>query len=96
MRLTCIQQDVGDGLFAAQGPDELMVTRTSAAQIGSCARTISHLPSSTDHRDLVRFEHSRDERYISVINKLGKMADEAAEAASRGKQSGRKRKRHGA
>ena len=92
MGLTCIQQNIGDGLFKAKGPDELMVTRTSAAQIGSLVRTINHLPSDTDHRDLVRFEHSHDERYMSVINQLGRMADEAAEAASRAEQSRGERK----
>ena len=90
--LTCVQQNDGDGNFAATGPDELMVTRTSAAQIGSLVRTINHLPSDTNHRDLVRFEHPHDERYMPVIDQLRRMADEAAEAASRAEQSRGERK----
>ena len=69
-----------------------MVTRTSAAQIGSLVRNIDHLPSGTDHRDLVRFEHSHDERYISVIEKLKRMADEAAEKASQARRPDGERK----
>lgn len=61
-----------------RGPKELMVTKTSAERIGHLARDIDHLPSNTDHRGLVRFEHSQDNRYRSVVEKLKRMAAEAA------------------
>ena len=63
------------------GPNELMVTRTSAERVGHLCRDIDHLPSHADHRGLVRFEHSYEERYRSTIEKLAKMTREAAARA---------------
>jgi hypothetical protein len=60
-----------------RGPRELMVTRISAERIGHLARDIEHLPSQSDHRGLVRFEHSGEGRYVSVIEKLKAMAAKA-------------------
>lgn len=57
-----------------KGPRELMFTRFSAERIGLLARDIEHLPSQSDHRGLVRFEHSENGRYVSVIEKLKAMA----------------------
>ncbi|KAK5111066.1 hypothetical protein LTR85_012285 [Meristemomyces frigidus] len=67
-----------DGKFAIKGRKALMVTKTSAERIGHLARDIDHLPSNTDHRALVRFEHSQDNRYRSVVEKLKNIAAEAA------------------
>jgi hypothetical protein len=72
-----------------RGPKELMVTRTSAERIGHLARDIEHLPCQSDHRGLVRFEHSGDGRYVSVIEKLKAMATEAPIALQSRSQFGR-------
>lgn len=47
-----------------------MVTRNSAERISDRIRDIDHLPSGTDHRGLVRFEHSHGTRYVSLIEKI--------------------------
>lgn len=39
------------------GPKEFMVTKSSAERISEYVRDIDHLPSHSDHRGLVRFEH---------------------------------------
>lgn len=65
-----------------------MVTKMSAERIGQNIRNIEHLSSDTDHRGLVRFEHSLDGRYISVIEKLKDMAKDAPEALQLRAQSG--------
>jgi tetratricopeptide (TPR) repeat protein len=57
-----------------------MVTKMSAERIGHLVRNIDHLPLRTDHRGLVRFEHSQDLNYMSVIEKLKEMAVEAPKA----------------
>jgi hypothetical protein len=46
------------------------------------------LPSQTDHRGLVRFEHSREVRYRSTIGKLRRMASEAPQALQTRARSG--------
>nr|POF14119.1 nephrocystin-3 [Quercus suber] len=66
------------GRFAMNGPQEYMVSKTSAERIGHLTRNIDHLPSDTDHRGLIRFEHAQDYRYRSVVDKLAKMSVEAA------------------
>jgi hypothetical protein len=58
-----------------KGPLEVIVTKTSTRSIES-ARHVEYSFSNSDHWNLVRFEHSQDERYISFIKKLGKMAEE--------------------
>ncbi|KAK6428170.1 hypothetical protein LTR95_015688, partial [Oleoguttula sp. CCFEE 5521] len=80
--------DRGGGHFEATGPKEFMVTKMSAERIGHFVRTIDHLPLSTNHRGLVRFEHSQDARYISVIGKLKGMAAEAPVALQLRARSG--------
>lgn len=65
-----------------------MVTKMSAERIGHSVRNIEHLSSDADHRSLVRFEHSSDQRYISMIEKLKGMAAEAPEALQSRAQSG--------
>jgi hypothetical protein len=72
-----MQQALGDGRFETNGPREFMVTDTSAERIGRLVRDMEHLPSQTDHRGLVRFEHARDVRYRSTVGKLRRMAAEA-------------------
>jgi len=62
------------------GPKVLMVTKASAERIGHLSRDIEHLPSHTDHRGLVRFDHSTDSRYLSVIGKLKEMVVEASQS----------------
>ena len=57
-----------------------MVTKTSAERIGRLVRDIDHLPLRTDHRGLVRFEHSQDPGYVSIIEKIKEMAAEAPRA----------------
>lgn len=52
----------------------------SAERIGHLVRNIDHLQLSTDHRGLVRFEHPRDPKYMSVIEKVKEMAAEAPQA----------------
>lgn len=64
------------------GPKELMVTKASAERVGHLSRDIDHLPSNSDHRGLVRFEHSQDARYRSTVRKLAKLASEAASRAT--------------
>lgn len=46
-----------------------MVSKMSAEQMGHFVRNIDHLSSETDHRGLVRFEHSFHRRYMSLIEK---------------------------
>ena len=65
-----------------------MVTKMSAERIGHNVRNIEHLSSDTDHRSLVRFEHSLDGRYISMIEKLKDMVEEAPQALQSRAQSG--------
>ena len=71
---------MGDGNFVTEGPRELMVTKTCAERIGHLVRDLDHLPLRTDHRSLVRFEHSQDPGYVSIIEKLKEMATEAPRA----------------
>jgi hypothetical protein len=65
-----------------------MVTKMSAERIGHYVRSIEHLSSDTDHRGLVRFEHSLDGRYVSMIEKLKEMAAEAPRALQSRARSG--------
>jgi hypothetical protein len=65
-----------------------MVTKMSAERIGHNVRNIEHFSSDTDHRSLVRFEHSLDRRYISMIEKLKDMAKEAPQALQSRAHSG--------
>lgn len=70
-----------------------MVTKNSAERISNYVRDIDHLPSASDHRGLVRFDHSRDDRYVSVIETIKEIAARASQALpgssrSRGLQSG--------
>lgn len=57
-----------------------MVTQVSAERIGHLIRNIDHLPSNANHRDLVRFDHPQDDRYVSMIEKLKEMAAKAPSA----------------
>jgi hypothetical protein len=86
--LTAMRQDTGSGHFSTDGPRELMVTKTSAERIGHLVRNIEHLSSDTDHRGLVRFEHSMDRRYMSMVEKLKEMAVEAPGALQSRARSG--------
>lgn len=61
------------------GPKEFMVTKGSAERISNHIRDIDHLPSEADHRGLVRFEHPRDPKYMSVIDKIKSMAAQASQ-----------------
>ena len=70
------------------GPKELMVSKMSAERIGHFVRNIDHLSSDTDHRGLVRFEHSKDRRYESMVEKLKEMAAEAPRALQSRARSG--------
>ena len=70
------------------GPRELMVTKMSAERIGYHVRNIEHLSSDTNHRGLVRFEHSLDGRYVSMVEKLKEMTAEAPQALESRAQSG--------
>jgi hypothetical protein len=65
-----------------------MVTKMSAERIGHHVRNIEHLSSDTDHRGLVRFGHSLDGRYVSMVEKLKEMAAEAPLALQSRAQSG--------
>lgn len=58
-------------------PKEFMVTRSSAERISEHVRYVDHLPSDSDHRDLVRFEHRQDGRYLLVIEKIRAIATHA-------------------
>ena len=71
-----------------EGPRELMVTKMSAERIGHLVRNIDHLSSDTDHRGLVRFDHSLDGRYVSMVEKLKEMAAEAPQALESRARSG--------
>lgn len=64
------------------GSKTLMVNKTSAERIGHIARDIEHLPSHSDHRGLVRFDHSQDDRYISLIEKFRGMVQRAQNTVS--------------
>jgi len=75
-----MRQDPSGSYSVTDKPRELMVTKLSAERIGHHVRNIEHLSSNTDHRGLVRFEHSLDGRYVSVIEKLKGMAAEAHRA----------------
>jgi hypothetical protein len=65
-----------------------MVSKMSAERIGHLVRDIDHLSSETDHTGLVRFEHSFDRRYESLIEKLKDMAAEAPQALQSRARSG--------
>jgi hypothetical protein len=83
-----MQQALCDGRYVTKGPKEFMVTDASAERIGRLVRDIEHLPSQSDHRGLVRFEHPRDVRYRSTIGKLRRMAAEAPQALQSRARSG--------
>jgi hypothetical protein len=83
-----MQQALDDGSFAMKGLKEFMVTDTSAERIGRLVRDMEHLPSQTDHRGLVKFEHSREVRYRSTVGKLRRMASEAPRALQTRARSG--------
>ena len=57
-----------------------MVTQASAGHVGHTIRDLEHIPSPTDHRGLVRFDFPHDDRYISLIGNLKRMAAEASTA----------------
>jgi hypothetical protein len=65
-----------------------MVTKTSAERVGYLVRNIEHHSSETDHRGLVRFDHSLDRRYMSMVEKLKEMAVEAPRALQSRARSG--------
>lgn len=65
-----------------------MVTKMSTERIGQSVRNIEHLSSDTDNKGLVRFEHSLDERYVSMIERLKGMAEEAPPALQSRVRSG--------
>ena len=67
-------QATGNRQWVKEGPKEFMVTQTSAERISHEIRDIDHLPSRSNHRDLVRFEHPQDDRYLSLIEKIGRYA----------------------
>jgi tetratricopeptide (TPR) repeat protein len=71
-----------------------MVTKNSAERISARVRDIDHLPSNTDHRGLVRFDHARDDRYVSVIRKIREIAAHASQAPSAPVQSSSLRDGH--
>lgn len=83
-----MRQVSGGGRFVTDRPRELMVSKMSAERIGHLVRNIDHLSSDTDHRGLVRFEHSFDGRYVSLIEKLKEMAAEAPQALQLRARSG--------
>lgn len=71
------------------GPKELLVSKNSAERISNHVRDVNHLPSSTNHRDLVRFDHIHDDRYNSVINSIMAVAADGAQALVAIETSGR-------
>jgi len=58
------------GRVTMTGPPQIMVTKSSAERVGSEIRDIEHIPSDTDHRGLVRFDHRQQDEYDSVRGKL--------------------------
>jgi len=62
------------------GKKQLIVTEASAEFFGFSdgIRQSNHIPSPANHRDLVRFESSYDQRYRDLIEELKTMALEAS------------------
>jgi len=56
--------------FTPTGLETLMVTKQSAERISNQVRVLDHLPSESDHRGLVRFDHAHDSKYISLVESI--------------------------
>ena len=70
------KQQLSDKTWARTGPRTLLVTEDSARRIG-LSNYDDHQPLSTDHRGLVRFDHSNDENYQKVIYEMKELCNEA-------------------
>jgi hypothetical protein len=66
------------------GEPMMMVTLHSAERISHLVRDAEHLPMPhTNHRELVRFNHANDPRYISLQDKIQRQAEKAPEVVRR-------------
>ena len=59
------------------GPLTLLVTLESACRIGSDYNHHQEIPFTTDHRDLVRFDHINDDKYQRILARLEELMNEA-------------------
>lgn len=75
-------QQTKDGSFTTSGEKVFMVTSRSASITSDHVGDFDHHSSDANHRDLVRFDTSHDTRYVSVIDKLEKMAVDATRKTS--------------
>lgn len=69
--------EIKDGAPTRNGPSTMMVTKVSAERVGHRVRDDKHIPLATDHRGLVRFEQRPDEKYLSVMDKIHDLVEEA-------------------
>ena len=76
------RQVLGDGRHATTGPKVLMVPQISAAHIGDEVPDFQSLPSTADHRGLVRFDHTHDDRYRDLIGRIRNIAATAPPAST--------------
>jgi hypothetical protein len=76
------QQISGDGRHATTGPKVLMVPQISAEHIGDKVPDFQNLPSTADHRGLVRFDHTYDDRYRDLIGRIRNIAATAPPAST--------------
>ncbi|RDW85549.1 hypothetical protein BP5796_03874 [Coleophoma crateriformis] len=67
----------GNGSWASTGESILMVTAQSATQIGFQDNDYQNLPLETNHRDLVRFDHAGDNKYLQVAGHVRETVDKA-------------------
>lgn len=65
--------------MTSTGPLRLMVTEDSAHRIGLADNLYQHVPLSTNHRDLVRFDHASDPNYGHVKIRIKSLASKAPE-----------------
>jgi hypothetical protein len=66
------------------GPQRLARSNSwhrSSPRIGLSVHDVKHLPSSSDHLGLVRFDHFNDDRYVSMTENLRSMAAGASSTA---------------
>jgi hypothetical protein len=73
-------QQSQDGNLVRTGEPELLVTEESARRIGPGDNYCRHVPLSTDHRGLVRFDSDSDPNYLMVKSAIKTLVERAPSA----------------
>lgn len=68
-----------DGSLSKNGPPALLVTESSASQIGLAENFHDHQALDTDHSGLVKFDHSQNPNYLKVKHRIQKLVENASQ-----------------